>query len=205
MEKKIWIALMLLGLVGCSALRPQAITMTVAKESALAGEGRSVSFKGKALPLEGKGIKVGDRLPAAVLSANDLSPVNLAETGGKVRIISVVPSLDTPVCEEQTHALSERNGGLDKEVQLFTVSMDLPFAQKRFSKEAKIGNVLFLSDYKEADFGKNYGLLIQPLHLLSRAVLVVDKENVVRHLQVVPEITSLPDLEAAMRVAKDLL
>lgn len=201
--KKIWIALMLLSLVGCSAVRSQ--TMPIAKESASAGEGQSVTFKGKALALEGTGIKVGDRLPAAVLAANDLSPVNLAETGGKVRIISVVPSLDTPVCEEQTHALSERNGGLDKEVQLITVSMDLPFAQKRFSKEAKIGNVLFLSDYKGADFGKNYGLLIQPLHLLSRAVLVVDKDNVVRHLQVVPEITELPDLEAAMQAAKGLL
>ncbi|MCG3113563.1 MAG: thiol peroxidase [Candidatus Manganitrophus sp. SB1] len=201
--KKIWIALMLLSLVGCSAVRSQ--TMPIAKESASAGEGQSVTFKGKALALEGTGIKVGDRLPAAVLAANDLSPVNLAETGGKVRIISVVPSLDTPVCEEQTHALSERNGGLDKEVQLITVSMDLPFAQKRFSKEAKIGNVLFLSDYKGAEFGKSYGLLIQPLHLLSRAVLVVDKENIVRHLQVVPEITELPDLEAAMQAAKGLL
>ncbi len=201
--KKIWIALMLLSLVGCSAVRSQ--TMPIAKESASAGEGQSVTFKGKALALEGTGIKVGDRLPAAVLAANDLSPVNLAETGGKVRIISVVPSLDTPVCEEQTHALSERNGGLDKEVQLITVSMDLPFAQKRFSKEAKIGNVLFLSDYKGAEFGRSYGLLIQPLHLLSRAVLVVDKENVVRHLQVVPEITELPDLEAAMQAAKGLL
>lgn len=201
--KKIWIALMLLSLVGCSAIRSQ--TMPIAKESASAGEGQSVTFKGKALPLEGTGIKVGDRLPAAVLAANDLSPVNLAETGGKVRIISVVPSLDTPVCEEQTHALSERNGGLDKEVQLITVSMDLPFAQKRFSKEAKIGNVLFLSDYKGAEFGRSYGLLIQPLHLLSRAVLVVDKENIVRHLQVVPEITELPDLEAAMQAAKGLL
>lgn len=201
--KKIWIALMLLSLVGCSAVRSQ--TMPIAKESASAGEGQSVTFKGKALALEGTGIKVGDRLPSAVLAANDLSPVNLAETGGKVRIISVVPSLDTPVCEEQTHALSERNGGLDKEVQLITVSMDLPFAQKRFSKEAKIGNVLFLSDYKGAEFGRSYGLLIQPLHLLSRAVLVVDKDNVVRHLQVVPEITELPDLEAAMQAAKGLL
>ncbi|NKE71010.1 thiol peroxidase [Candidatus Manganitrophus noduliformans] len=201
--KKIWIALILLSVVGCSAVRSQ--TMPIAKESASAGEGQSVTFKGKALALEGTGIKVGDRLPAAVLAANDLSPVNLAETGGKVRIISVVPSLDTPVCEEQTHALSERNGGLDKEVQLITVSMDLPFAQKRFSKEAKIGNVLFLSDYKGAEFGRSYGLLIQPLHLLSRAVLVVDKENVVRHLQVVPEITELPDLEAAMQAAKGLL
>jgi thiol peroxidase len=190
-------------LVACASPKPPA--MTVATTSGTPGDGQSVTFKGDALALEGTAIKVGDTLPAAVLTSNDLKPVNLAEAKGKVRIISIVPSIDTPVCEEQTHELSEKNGGLDKQVELITVSMDLPFAQKRFAKEAKIHNVTFLSDYKAAEFGKSTGLLIQPLHLLARTVLVVDNDNVIRYMQVVPEITNLPDMETAMKAAKGLL
>jgi thioredoxin-dependent peroxiredoxin len=183
----------------------QAADMAVAKDSAKPGEGQNVTFKGNALPLLGTGIEVGKPLPASMVTAGDLSGVNLADSKGKVRIISVVPSLDTPVCDEQTHQLSEKNGGLDKQVELVTISMDLPFAQKRFAKEAKISNVTFLSDYKNADFGMKNGLLIQPLHLLARSVIVTDKDNVVRYIQVVPEITSLPDVQQAVTVAKSLL
>jgi thiol peroxidase len=190
-------------LTACAAPKPP--TMTVATTSGTPGDGQTVAFKGDALALEGMGIKVGDTLPSAVVTSNDLKPVNLAESKGKVRIISIVPSIDTPVCEEQTHELSEENGGLDKQVELITVSMDLPFAQKRFAKEAKINNVTFLSDYQAAEFGKNTGLLIQPLHLLARTVLVVDKDNVIRYMQVVPEITNLPDMQAAMTAAKGLV
>jgi len=203
MKKVIVLGLMVIGLFGCNAFRYQ--TLTVATGNATPGAGSSVTFKGKLLPLEGQAIRVGDSLPSAMLTANDLSEHNIADTRGKVRIISVVPSLDTPVCEQQTHALSEKSGDLDQSVQFITVSMDLPFAQKRFSEKAKIHNVLFLSDYRSADFGLNYGLLIKPLHLLSRSVLVVDQNNVVRYLQVVPEITELPDLEKAMHVAKGLI
>ncbi|HET8761718.1 MAG TPA: thiol peroxidase [Nitrospiria bacterium] len=190
-------------LTACASPKPPA--MTVATTSGTPGDGQTVTFKGDALALEGTAIKVGDTLPSAVVTSNDLKPVNLAETKGKVRIISLVPSIDTPVCEEQTHELSEKNGGLDKQVELITVSMDLPFAQKRFAKEAKINNVTFLSDYKSAEFAKNTGLLIQPLHLLARTVLVVDKDNVIRYMQVVPEITNLPDMQAAMKAAKGLV
>jgi thioredoxin-dependent peroxiredoxin len=179
--------------------------MQVAKESAKAGEGQNVTFKGNPLPLLGTGIEVGKPLPGSMVTAGDLSGVNLAEQKGKVRVINVVPSLDTKVCEEQTHQLSEKNGGLDKQVELVTISMDLPFAQQRFAKEAKISNVTFLSDYKSADFGMKNGLLIQPLHLLARTVIVTDKENIVRYVQVVPEITNLPDMPKAMEVAKSLL
>lgn len=101
--------------------------------------------------------------------------------------------------------LSEKDRKLAEQVEMITVSMDLPFAQQRFAKEAKIGNVKFYSDYKTANFGTNNGLLIEPLHLLARAVIVVDKQNVVRYMQVVPELTELPDLSAAMNVAKSLL
>lgn len=192
-----------LGLTACASLR--ASTMPVATTSATPGNGQTVTFKGDPLALEGTAITVGDKLPSAVLTGHVLNPVNLADMKGTVRIISVVPSIDTPVCEEQTHQLSEDNGGLDKQVELVTVSMDLPFAQKRFAEKAGINNVTFLSDYKTAEFGKNTGLLIQPLHLLARTVLVVDKDNVIRYMQVVPEITNLPDMQAAMQAAKALL
>lgn len=179
--------------------------LTVNKASNKAGEGNSVTFQGNPLPLMGTGIEVGKPLPSAVLTNGALGPVNLADSKGKVKIINIVPSIDTKACEEQTHLLSEKNGGLDKQVELYTVSMDLPFAQQRFAKEAKISNVTFLSDYKTGDFAKNYGLLIAPLHLIARSVIVTDKENIVRYIQVVPEITNLPDMEAAMVAAKALL
>jgi len=179
--------------------------LPVAKGTAQAGAGHTVAFKGSPLPLAGEAVEVGKPLPAAVVSSTDLKPINLAEGDGKVRIISVVPSLDTPVCDKQTHELSEENGGLDKKIELITVSMDLPFAQKRFAKEAKISNITFLSDYKQREFGNNNGLLVEPLGLLARAVIVTDQNNVVRYIQVVPELTALPDMQEAMRVARGLL
>ena len=158
------------------------------------------------MPLAGWGfVEVGEPLPEAVLANTSLQPVSITDNGGKVRIISVVPSLDTPTCDRQTHELSEENDGLDQSVELITVSMDLPFAQTRFAKEAKISNVTFLSDYKNREFGNSNGLIIEPLGLLARAVIVTDQDNIVRHLQVVPEVTALPDMQAAMQVARSLL
>ena len=177
----------------------------VNKGSGKPGAGQSVNFKGSPLPLLGTGIEVGKPLPSAVLTGGNLGPVNLADSKGKVKIINIVPSVDTKVCEEQTHQLSEKNGGLDKQLELITVSMDLPFAQQRFAKEAKISNVTFLSDYKTGEFGMSNGLLVGPLHLLARSVIVTDKDNIVRYIQVVPELTNLPDMEAAMAAAKALL
>ncbi len=180
--------------------------LPVDKGSVAAGSGSSVKMQGNALPLAGSGaVVVGQALPAAMLSSTALAPVDIAAAGGKVRIISVVPSLDTPTCDKQTHELSEENAGLDAEVELVTVSMDLPFAQARFAKEAKINNVTFLSDYKSREFGTHNGLLIEPLALLARAVIVTDKDNIVRYLQVVPEVTALPDMQAAMAAARALL
>lgn len=179
--------------------------LPVAKGSATPGAGNTVNMKGNPLPLAGLAVVVGEPLPAATVTDVNLKPVNLGEGSGKVRIISVVPSLDTPVCDKQTHELSEQNGGLDKDVEMITVSMDLPFAQKRFAKEAKIGNVTFLSDYRAREFGENNGLMIEPLGLLARAVIVTDANNIVRYIQVVPEVTALPDMDAAMKAAKALL
>ena len=133
------------------------------------------------------------------LTQTDLSLVNITDTEGKgkVRIISVVPSLDTTVCEQQTHYLSEKNKGLDKMVELVTVSIDTPFAQKRFAEEAHITNVTFLSDYRDADFGKTYGLFFKDPHILARTVMVVDAHNTVRYLQITPELAQLPDMDEA--------
>lgn len=179
--------------------------LPVAKDSAKAGAGNAVSMKGNPLPLSGTAVEIGKPMPSAIVTGGDLKPVNLADSSGKVRIISVVPSVDTKTCEKQTHELSEKNAGLDKNVEMITVSMDLPFAQKRFADEAKIKNVTFLSDYKQRQFGQNNGLFIEPLGLLARAVIVTDKDNIVRYIQVVPELTALPDMQAAMQAARGLL
>jgi thiol peroxidase len=200
-----------IGFAGCAGMGSQADTgfmyknLPVATSSAEPGQGHTVTFKGTPLTLVGSGIKVGDSLRDVKVAKGDLSLVNLTDTKGKVRIINVVPSLDTPVCEQQTHHLSEKNSGLDKMIELITISVDTPFAQGRFAKEAKIANVTFLSDYRGGDFGKAYGLLVEGPHILARTVMVVDKDNVIRYIQVTPELTQLPDMDAAFRAAKALL
>ena len=204
---------MALGFAGCASTGNSSGTnflyknMTVAEGSTVAGEGHTVLFKGSPLALSGTGIKVGDPLREVELTQADLSLINITDTKGKgkVRIISVVPSLDTPVCEQQTHYLSEKNKGLDKMVELVTVSLDTPFAQKRFAQEAHINNVTFLSDHRNAEFGKTYGLFLKAPHILARTVMVVDAHNIVRYLQVTPELVQLPDLDEAFAVAKSLI
>jgi thiol peroxidase len=148
---------------------------------------------------------VGQPLPASTLTGSNLGPVNLAGPAGKVRIINVVPSLDTPTCDAQTHELVEKDPALAESVELITVSMDLPFAQTRWARAAKVKNMQFLSDYKTGEFGTSTGLMIVPLHLLARSVIVTDKDGIVRYYQVVPEITELPDMQAAMDAARGLM
>jgi thioredoxin-dependent peroxiredoxin len=204
---------MTLGVTGCNSMGGSTGTgfsyknMTVAEGSTVAGEGHTVLYKGNPLALSGTGIRVGDSLRGTALTQTDLSPMAITDTKGKgkVRIISVVPSLDTPVCEQQTHYLSEKNKGLDKMVELVTVSVDTPFAQKRFAQEAHIANVTFLSDYRDAEFGKAYGLFLKGPHILARTVMVVDAQDTVRYLQITPELTQLPDLDEAFAVAKSLI
>jgi len=176
----------------------------VATGSAVAGDGHSVTFKGTPLALTGPSLKVGDPLRDVQMAKTDLSLTNIADGKGKVRIISIVPSLDTKVCEQQTHYLSEKNHGLDRGVELITVSVDTPFAQQRFAEEAKIKNVTFLSDFRGGDFGKTYGLLVPGPHILARTVMVVDKDNVIRYLQITPELAQMPDMDAAFEAAKKL-
>ena len=210
MNKALFSSLALASLLGvgigvASAAGEEVQGIKVNKESTAAGDGNTILMKGNPLPLKGQALKIGEPLPAAMVTGGNLAPVNIATGNGKVRIISVVPSVDTPTCEAQTHLLSEKDRKLADQVEMVTISMDLPFAQQRFAKEAKIKNITFYSDYKTAEFGLNNGLLIEPLHLLARAVIVTDKNNVVRYVQVVPEVTQLPDMAAAMAFAKTLL
>ena len=203
-------ALLLLGLLGttgnfATAADNDVQGIKVNTGTIEAGIGNNITLKGNPMPLRGRAIQIGEPLPTAMVTGGNMAPVNIAAGNGKVRIISVVPSVDTPTCEAQTHALSEKDRKLAEQVEMITISMDLPFAQQRFAKEAKIKNVAFYSDYKTGEFGMNFGLMIEPLHLLARAIIVTDKNDVVRYLQVVPEVTELPDMPAAMKFAKTLL
>jgi len=164
-----------------------------------------VTMQGRPVTLLGQPAKVGQRGPDAELVANDLSTIRLSSFAGKVRIITSVPSLDTRVCDIETRRFNEEAGKLGDQVVVLTVSMDLPFAQKRWCGAAGVNNVQTLSDYREAAFGKAYGVLIKDLRLLARAVFVVDKDGVIRYQELVKEIGSEPDYEAALKAARELL
>lgn len=164
-----------------------------------------VTMKGQPLVLVGNEVKVGDQAADVTLAGNDLSDVKLSSFRDKVCIISVVPSLDTPVCDVMTRRFNEAAYELAGDVVVLTISVDLPFAQARWCGSAGIDNVVTLSDYRETAFGEAYGVLIKGLRLLARAVFVVDTDGVVRYEQVVPELTDEPDYDAAIRAAKGLL
>lgn len=166
---------------------------------------QSVTLRGKPLTLMGERMQVGQALPAVRLPDLGLNMIDLQSFKGKVTILSVVPSLDTPTCEKQTHILSEENKGLDQTANLVTISRDLPFAQKRFAKEANIHNIQFLSDYRNAEFGQSTGLLIEENRLLARAIIVLDRDGIIRYLEVVPELARLPEMEKAFHSAWDLI
>ena len=163
----------------------------------------AVTFQGNPLTLLGQEINVGDKAPEFEALDNGLSPVKLSAFQGKVVIISAVPSLDTPVCDLETRRFNTEAAKLGKEVVILTISMDLPFAQKRWCGAAGVTHVTTLSDHKEAAFGLAYGVLIKELRLLSRAVFVVDRKGVVRYVELVREITHEPDYDAALTAAKE--
>ena len=168
------------------------------------GEAQNITLKGKSLTLIGEKSQIGKTLPNVRLPDLGLNMVDLRSFNDKVTILSIVPSLDTPTCDKQTHILSEENKGLDKTANLITVSRDLPFAQKRFAKEAKINNITFLSDYRDAEFGKSTGLLIKENLLLARAIFVLDQKGIIRYLEIVSELAKLPDMKRAMEYARSL-
>ncbi|MHC5180981.1 MAG: thiol peroxidase [Planctomycetota bacterium] len=164
-----------------------------------------ITFQGNPLTLVGDAVSVGQTAPDFTVAANDLSPYALSDDKGKVIVVSVVPSLDTPVCDTQTRKFNEAAADLGDDVVVLTVSMDLPFAQSRWCGAAGVDQVKTVSDYKEADFGRKYGLLIKELHLLARAVLVIDSAGIIRYSQLVSEVTEEPDYSAVIEAVKGLL
>ncbi|MBT2685303.1 thiol peroxidase [Bacillus sp. ISL-37] len=161
----------------------------------------SVTFKGNPVTLLGNEVKVGDQAPDFKVLANDLSEVTLQDSKGQVRLISVVPSLDTGVCDAQTRRFNEEAANLEN-VKILTVSVDLPFAQKRWCGAAGIDNVQTLSDHRGLSFGEAYGVAIKELRLLARAVFVVDSNDKVTYVEYVSEATDHPNYEAAVEAAK---
>ena len=158
-------------------------------------------MRGNPLTLIGPELKAGDAAPDFSVIDSSLKPVTLKDTGRSVRIISVVPSLDTPVCDAQTKRFNEEAAKLP-DVEILTVSMDLPFAQKRWCGAFGVDKVKMLSDHREASFGSNYGTLIKDLRIESRAIFVIDEHNQIRHAEYVKEVADFPNYEAALTAAK---
>jgi thioredoxin-dependent peroxiredoxin len=164
-----------------------------------------VTMKGNPITLMGSELQVGDKAPDFVAVDNDLNPVSFDSFRGKVCIVSSVPSLDTPVCDMETRRFNDEAGRLGDDVEILTISMDLPFAQKRWCGAAGVDRVQTLSDHRDAAFGQAYGVLIKGLRLLARAVFVVDKEGTIRYMELVKEIASEPDYDAVMTALKELV
>jgi thiol peroxidase len=165
---------------------------------------RTVSLKGKPVTLAGKEIKVGQKAPDFKLVATDFSEVNLAQSRGKIRLLSVVHSLDTGICDLQTQKFEEEASKF-KDVVVYTISMDLPFAQARYCGAHNIKNQKTISDYRDASFGKAYGILIESLRLHARGIFVIDKDDTVRYVEYVPEVARHPDYDKALQVVKSLV
>ena len=186
--------------IGCAMTKP-----SIPVDPGSSAPGGSVTFRGAPMKLIGSPVSEGQPLPSGqLMDAMTMKDVDLSQEKGSILFLSIVPSLDTPVCEAQTHYLGEKSDKLPKEVRKITISRDTPFAQKRFATEAKLTNIQYLSDYKEGSFGRANGLLLDGLMLLARSVVLVDKKGIVRYIQVVPEITHLPDMEKAFQKAIEL-
>jgi len=176
------------------------------KEREMAERTGAVTMMGNPMTLVGNEVTVGQKAPDADLITNDLAAVKLsALCQGKVCIITSVPSLDTPVCDTETRRFNEEAGKIGDGITVLTVSMDLPFAQGRWCGAAGVKNVQTLSDHRSADFGKAYGVLIKDLRLLARALFVVDRDGTIRYTELVNEVASEPNYDAALSAAKELM
>jgi len=164
---------------------------------------RTVTLNGSPLALAGNEVKVGDKAPDFTALDKDLKAVSLSSLKGKVRVLLSLPSLDTPVCDLETRRFNEEASGLGDQVRVLAISMDLPFAQKRWCAAAGVERVQTLSDHREAAFGRAYGMLIPDIRLLARAVFVVDADDVLRYVQLVPEISHEPDYQAVLRAVRE--
>ena len=199
-----WVCILTLVLsvvsFGCAANQPKPDV-----DTGTVKPGGRVTRSGAPLALVGTPIAVGRALPSVPLvDSVTQQPRDLSLERGKVLLLSIVPSIDTKVCEAQTHVLGEEGDRLPDTVERITISRDTPFAHRRFAEAAKLTDIQYLSDYKSADFGRSTGLLLEGPMLLTRAVVIVDKSGIVRYIQVVPEITRIPDMDAAFRIAAEL-
>jgi len=193
-------ALLALLLGACAAALP-----AIPVDTETVQPGATVTRGGKTtLQLLGSPLAVGQKLPSVKLVDTNLKTVDPAGMQGEVLLLSVVPSLDTQVCERQTHLLGEAGAKLPPGVRRITISRDLPFAQKRFADETGFKEILFLSDYQRGEFGRATGLLVDQIYLLARSVILVDRQGTVRYIQVVPELSHLPDMETAFARAAEL-
>ncbi len=188
--------------VGCATLNQA--RMQVDPGSVLPGT--KVTRGGMETGLLGTPIAIGMKLPEThLIDAMSMEEIDLSRPQRKVLFLSLVPSIDTKVCEAQTHLLGEEGDRISPEVLRITISRDTPFAQKRFAEEAKLTDIKFLSDYKEGGFGRSLGLLMDGPRLLARTVILVDRHGIVRYIQVVPEVSNLPDMEKAYDIAQELV
>jgi thiol peroxidase len=164
-----------------------------------------IKMKGSALTLLGDAVKVGDRARNFTLLDMELAPKSLADFEGKIKVISVTPSLDTPVCDLQIHWFNEDAANQPGDVVVMNISADLPFAIKRFCGTKGINKAIALSDHRDLSFGLTFGILIKELRLLARSVFIIDKDNVIRYAQIVAEQSNEPDYDEAIRVLKTLV
>jgi thiol peroxidase len=161
----------------------------------------ATTLRGNPLTVLGPALKPGEKAPDFKAVDDSLKDINLAGTGDGIRIFSVVPSLDTPVCDAQTKRFNEEAGKLPN-VTMYSISMDLPFAQKRWCGAYGVDHVKMVSDHRDGSFGQAYGTLIKDLRIMSRAIFVIDKSNVIRHVEYVKEVADHPDYEAALAAAR---
>lgn len=164
-----------------------------------------ITFRGNPLTLLGSDLPVGEKAPDFRVVDTNLNPVTLKDFAGRVLLISVTPSLDTPVCDMQGKKFNELAAGLSGDVVVANISVDLPFAQRRWCGANNIERIQVLSDYQERDFGQKFGVLIKELQLLARSVWIVDKGGVIRYKQIVSELTNEPDYDAALKALKQVV
>src|SRR3989344_2957882 len=163
-----------------------------------------VTVKGSPITLIGPALKAGDNAPDFTVVDSALKSIGLKDFAGKVKVISVTPSLDTPVCDMQARRFNQEAGNLPGDVVIMNISMDLPFAISRFCTAAGIDKVKTFSDHRDASFGTAYGVLAKELRLLARSIFIVDKDNIIKYVEIVPEITNHPDYDKALEMVKKL-
>ena len=199
------IILIIVGIIYTAFLTACATRPDIIIDTESVSPGTQVSKKSAVLPLTGNAIEIGQQLPETrLVDMKTMKEVDLNDYRGSVLFLSIVPSIDTKVCEAQTHFLGEEGDVLPATIKRIAISRDTPFAQARFAEEAKLEDIQYLSDYKEGAFGRSTGLLMEGPRLLARSVILVDKQGIVQYIQVLPDITHLPDMDKAFAKAIEL-